>query len=476
MVARLFCYTKPKKMKKIITTTVCLLATIGMAAQGEQHVFPGDYFYFSATHPEFSVDGISQLYSSSHSGESERTYTFYDDNFVKLGEWTAQNAISGKIYRQEFTPEVTGVEFNAWQEGEDYKSIEHNSEGTSTYYDYATGETVYASGPLTIEGARNYVINLFKIYEEDAEDVEILKEETTADGTFFYYRYLGNNQNYPESWFWLTTNGSLIYVHRKYSYEITPIVSGNYIPGEREEVSEGYSVGPYQLSFYDFDSPSYEDRYLRVTQTLFNDDDKYEYLRPLYSDGLSSIHMFNSWVSIDDTEFYLPYIVKEYGGRCSGFQVVNEDGSVLQTVNFDGSFVGGGSSEDTDLIRIHGKLYLVFSGYVLNEANNTMSEATLVYALDRKSNQIQKVGEHIGNLNVYPRVADRSDQITVELNDNGDIREIQVVNANGQTEVRIPVKEGQKSITIPANQLGRGMNVVNAVGRKGHQSHKVVVR
>ena len=359
-------------MKKIITTTVCLLATIGMAAQGEQHFFLGDYFYFSATHPEFSVDGISQLYSSSHSGESEGTYTFYDDNFVKLGEWTAQNAISGKIYRQEFTLEVTGVEYN---------------------------------------------------------------------------------------------NG-----------EITPIVSGNYIPGEREEVSEGYSAGPYKLFFYDFDSPSYQDRYLRVTQTLFNDDDKYEYLRPVYSDGLSSIHMFNSWVSIDDTEFYLPYIVKEYGGRCSGFQVVNEDGSVLQTVNFDGSFVGGGSPEDTDLIRIHGKLYLVFYGDVLDEANNTMNEATLVYALDRKSNQIKKVGEHIGNVNVYPRVADRSDQITVELNDNGDIREIQVVNANGQTEVRIPVKEGQKSITIPANQLGRGMNVVNAVGRKGHQSHKVVVR
>lgn len=370
MVARLFCYTKPKKMKKIITTTVCLLATIGMAAQGEQHVFSGDHIYYRATHPEFSVDGMPQLYFEEE-GTNGITFTFYDDNFVEQRQWTAQDATIGKRYEQEFIPEVTGVEYN---------------------------------------------------------------------------------------------NG-----------EITPILSGNYIPGEKEEVF--YTSGssrPYSLNFNDFDSPFGNEREFTITQTLFNDDDKYEYLRPVYSDGLSQISMSYCRVSIDDMTFSLPCIVKDYGTRPSGFQVVSEDGSVLQTVNFDGSFVGG--QYDPNLIRIHGKLYLAFSGDVLDEANNTMSQATLFYALDRKSNQIQKVGEHIGNVNVYPRVADRSDQITVELNDNGDIREIQVVNANGQTEVRIPVKEGQKSITIPANQLGRGMNVVNAVGRKGHQSHKVVVR
>lgn len=360
-------------------------------------------------------------------------------------------------------PQVTG--YNVEQKGEDeIETVYDASKDNFRYFD-ESDNPVTVTGPLTIELARLYI---------SLDGYRIQNEETTSEGTLFYTNYYPgglNETDYPQIWFWLTTDGSLKVVYRPYN--VTPVL-GDYVDGEKQYHSFNH-VGVITLHFNDFDVPYEAKRGDYITQTLFNDDEKFEYIRPLYTDGLSNITT-GSTTHYDyelGISFTVPYIEKTYGNGITGFQVVQEDGTVIQTVNFDGGFLANFSSGL--LYRINGKLYLIFEGYVLDTSSNSRRSAVLIYELERGTNKIRKVMDHVGGIVVTPHVADRSDQITVELTDEGGIREIQVVNAQGQIEMRVPVQEGQKRVTIPASQLSRGMNVVNAIGDK-RQAQKVMVK
>ncbi|MBQ9357540.1 MAG: hypothetical protein IJT98_09685 [Prevotella sp.] len=471
-------------MKKLFTTSMLILATLCVSAQSNQKIIFDDNHDFSirATHPDFSLGGNVQLFNRSENYDNhEVTFTFYDDTFEKQREWTIPG-FTVNYYTQMYDAEITG--YNVEQNGEDNVYMVYNhEEDRFGYFDNTTGDYIDVSGPLTIDNARRYIAERY--------GGTILNEETTSEGTFFYISYFGTEGGgvtrsrvqriegidataYPSRWYWLNTEGSLLFVER--NYRVTPIVGDNYVEGEKSEYSYKYNyLRPY---FYDYDAPYEMEGDVRITQTLFNDDAKFEYIRPLVTDGL--IEVYSGMRDYYDQEIGMgierPYISETYGGRTTGFQVVSEDGTVLQTINFDGNFIASRYSENVDLIRIHGKVYLQFDGYVFDEPNNTMRDATLIYSIDPSTNQIRKVMEQVGQISVSPRVADRNSQITVEIGNDRDIREIQVVNTAGQAQMRIPVQQGQRSVTIPASQLSRGMNVVNAIGSRSHQSQKVIIR
>ena len=67
------------------------------------------------------------------------------------------------------------------------------------------------------------------------------------------------------------------------------------------------------ISFADWDQNSYPDYSFYFTQTLFNDDEKYEYVTAHYSSEFDT-----------------------YGNpKIDGFNIVSDDGTILQTVIFD---------------------------------------------------------------------------------------------------------------------------------------------
>ena len=255
--------------------------------------------------------------------------------------------------------------------------------------------------------------------------------------------------------------------YKEYRQQVYPDVGEKYETGTDD-------VSYFPLVFMNYDVSGFEDCSVRISQTLFNDDEKFEYLMPVLSDGLADIETFQDWDY--EKEEYFVSVYACYGGAVVGFQVVSEDGTVLQTVNFDNNFVA--NRYDATVFQINGKLFLSFEGYVLNESKMTRQEAMLFYELDRQSSSIRKVAEHIGEVNVYPHIADHSENITVELSEGSTdgFREIIVTNAAGQTELRVPVKDGQKRVSFPAGKLSRGMNVVNTVGTKKRHPNKVMVK
>ena len=79
-------------------------------------------------------------------------------------------------------------------------------------------------------------------------------------------------------------------------------------------------------------------------------------------------------------------------------------------------------------------------------------------------------------ISVFPSIANRGQQITVELGEGNNATEVTVVNGLGQVIKRVPVQEGQRQITIPTQELNSGLNVVNTRTLQGQGSCKIIVQ
>lgn len=122
-------------------------------------------------------------------------------------------------------------------------------------------------------------------------------------------------------------------------------------------------------NYEDYDNNIFLECNFKFTQTLFNTDEKYEYIIPLYEEG-ESIEEFQDEVGNDIR-------IVSSGAIKKGLKVVNEDGTTICTLNgsFNGSFI------EFDLIKIADKTYLVFNDYSYNTW----------YLIDQQSSSIESV-------------------------------------------------------------------------------------
>lgn len=79
-------------------------------------------------------------------------------------------------------------------------------------------------------------------------------------------------------------------------------------------------------------------------------------------------------------------------------------------------------------------------------------------------------------ISVFPTIADRGQQITVELGEGNNATEINVVNELGQVVKRIPVENGQRTVTIPTKGFGSGLNILNTSTLQGNGSCKIIIK
>lgn len=173
---------------------------------------------------------------------------------------------------------------------------------------------------------------------------------------------------------------------------------------------------------------------LYVTQTLFNNDDKFEYLQELEN----------------------------------GLNIVSEDGTVLQTITYTNK-----NTYVRYIINIDNKMYIM----TLTEDSENSHYFYTFYPITRTATGVNSVGAP-KRLHVSPMLASRNEPITVEIGDSEmNEREIAVVNAAGQTVFLTKVHVGDKSVTIDPGKLSRGLNIVKATnGNKAAEYCKILVR
>ena len=187
-----------------------------------------------------------------------------------------------------------------------------------------------------------------------------------------------------------------------------------------------------------------------VTQTLFNNDEKYEAVVPVYKGTV----IYQAEGSNRRTVYknYVPTEIK----------IINESGETLHTLQAgEGSFFhlgyGGGV-----FIKIGDKIYFsVPMGSTI--ANNEYWQENYTgyrwYEICKETNSINFVRETRAAMNIVPTIADRDAQITITLNDdnNGVARELVVTSVNGLLVERLDIPAGENTVKVSAAMMRSGM-------------------
>lgn len=297
----------------------------------------------------------------------------------------------------------------------------------------------------------------YKVDFIDEDSVERgFKSFLSKEKCFNYEKY---GYTYPSEYFQFYGDSLII---ARYKREWGEWYFKSLYSGEWDTVDYTYNDQPNELEFikwYDFQGNFlYDDAELSITQTLFNTDDKYEYVRGIYQQTTDTYEEDRD----DDGE--VDMITTYYDSEMVGFEIVNTDGDVLQSISAKSPSLDLSFS----LLTINDKCYLV----VGEEEYDTYE--SYWYALNSGSNTGLTMVQTPFDMRVSPTMARRSQSITIETGDELKNRVVNIVDASGKSVWRQIIPAGQKSIRVNASKLSKGLNVVNVDGKK-EQSVKVIV-
>ena len=177
---------------------------------------------------------------------------------------------------------------------------------------------------------------------------------------------------------------------------------------------------------------------LYLTQTHFNNDDKFEYVVV---------------ISVNDYHFI-------------GLKIISENGNVLQTLNLE-KFIYA------DVVRIGSYDYLCTKIPDDNSSNMFYN----LYKINKNINPSKvSIATTPVKIEVSPRVAERNQDITIAAEGEG-IREVVVTDASGRTVYSTKAAEGQQTVKLNSLYLSSGLNIVSVKSADGKSENcKVVVK
>ena len=224
-----------------------------------------------------------------------------------------------------------------------------------------------------------------------------------------------------------------------------------------EETSDvnGYAA---ELEYYNFDnSTNSADMDFEISQTLFNDDSKWEYVVKKF--GPLETEYTDYRIDDFDNGRAIIYRTARYEASIAGYPIMNEDGA---EVGFIANPEGGRYLSLYDVVVIGNKKYLRANGYdyyYLFDLDNLGSAALVV---ERKDNM---------------RVVSQGDVVEIILPKNAANGEVGIVGMNGQTLGRQKVGDGQSRAKFNSANLAKGVYNATFTHKNGkRESQKFVVK
>ena len=433
--------------KKQLVVMMLLMVSMTINAQTKKEVFENSAS-FRMTPSDYSTDKKSSLYLLKYDDAGDfSSFQLYDSNFNK-----------GKTITVTETPVSSYTIFQEREQVQVVKKVdEYCQETQQSTWDPGTSQDVYA---FTAESAEDFVKGRWGEYRT--------KEETSTaiffypNGEYNYYRYENYGYQYPQSYFRYDKSTSYLYeCYDAYSEAST------YTDTWKEPTREDYSATPKPLSTRKLSDVDTKTFYL--SQTLFNEDNAYEYVVPIYT----AFDFEEESMGWDEAKQQEVVAYKRSGKviRITGFRIVNESGATVNTIVFDSNFYSYG---DFNIIDLDGNIYLAVDGQLTKSATEIVS-AIVVYTVDPQTSSVRQISMEEG-MHISPTMPRRSEMITITLEGNSDQpRQVNIVNATGKTVKRIVVPAGQRRIQVNAGELSPGLNIVNVNGQKT-QACKIIVR
>lgn len=446
-------------MRRIISTALFLSIAVAQYAQiittGKMELGYPDHSAMSIP-KEFSYNNVPYL--TMYDNTEDRNLLIYNDDLELMKtinihqEHTFDYQLTYQDEEREISA-VTVVEENEQDYGMSYEMWLQQQQNM---------EPTFTESKLTITKEANGDSLIIVDYSENGY--------FPVEQLYFNYSYFG--KQYPNR-YWRCKNGNMFLYNVRYEITYTDWhVTGTRTENLQENLRRLYLCN-INLN-YGIGRTNY---YFEASQTLFNDDDKFEYIIPKYvlSEKGSS---FNYDVvnpggiyGEEPVEVKRSTVISEKDKLALvGFQVVSEDGSIIKDITFDNGFQANSAPHYVFIITIGEKTYMAFEGYE-NETS-----CTLFYKIDRATSSINKVRIAPVQMSVSPTIVDRGVPINVTFADgNADGSTIQVYSNNG---IRIG------SSTVPAGQSQTQIRVDGAAGMyhvirtsaKGKGSQKIIVK
>lgn len=273
---------------------------------------------------------------------------------------------------------------------------------------------------------------------------------TTFNADFYYSNKYG--QTYPQNYFSIV-DGTVKQVHVTYSIiiDMSDINKAEWVvtPGSETERDRLYYAQWFDI--YNWDEGQRSEGIL--SQTLLNDDDKWEYILPKFGQVIKEVGEPNMTLNEEGVVFSRTvYERPEY----LGFSIYNEDGTEIASILGDLEY----SYRDINIIG--GNIYLVGS--------DEMDDANVLYKYDRTTTSVQEVLRTNGK---SARISVNGRSITVDAADRS-IDEAVVYDMSGRPMVSA---RGRNRITLNASQLPEGLySVATRNNGKTNGAQKIIIK
>lgn len=439
-------------MKKTLKLALCGLMLAG-AANAQVVTLPTDYYDgdMGILPKSFSTDGKVKLLAAEELGEGGnikiRTYN-NSFNIEHSFEVVPQRLLNKRVTERRAIVAIPG-EF-----------ITINTK------DLTYNETPWSqvSQEEKIRFLRNEGQRLIWYYGYD--NIDFRRDSIYTDANGDVYMYLINSvYDYDFGKEEERTVGAFVLNDETLKFQpITYSRTGEWEVVETEEYEyTNYMIAIWNVINMDSDWSSELELPLLATQTLFNADAKYEYIRykrVAYSNRAEGDERDTDGDGITDVRSF------RSGHDNAGIEVVSEDGNVI--ASFD-----AGDTEGATLILWEGKRYLGF--YVHDEDYNWSFH---IYEINPNGNSITRASSE-AFMHILPAMPRKNTSVTVEFGEesvkNGG--QLMITDMNGRTVYRNSVTSGETTVRVPLRHMASGIyNVTLVNGGKKVESSKLIVR
>lgn len=228
------------------------------------------------------------------------------------------------------------------------------------------------------------------------------------------------------------------------------------------KIKESFALpgGLAQLYYYsDFTGVSYitECKALPIfiTQTLFDEDDSYEYLSLIRED--------------------------QHKKECTGVTLRKDDGEVITSIDF-GNYTASLYTDDYSfqILRCYDEKHCKDIWYLaINLRDKDYNSIIRFYSFEKGklASTIKQVKDVRHNIKATPALPKANELVKVDLGDMKSPQTLSVVNANGVIVSRMILEEGQKEACVSTHGLPAGMYVIRVSdGKTESDNCKIIIR
>lgn len=420
-----------------------IAATIATPSTAQIHFENEGSYELSGIPGNLQCNGKTQLFLFNYylSNEEENTFKFLDSEFQIEKEFSFKpTPVSKTIVYQErktdgYTESIDTLEYGYRDQLEPGLSLE----AVHSYLDYTLHLECDFESCFISDG----------LYFVPVEIVGIPTVDYTVEESGFAY--------YPN-------NGRVVEARCTRQVKLSD---------QWETVNEEERVSRYSnieiSSYNNFDNATGCELY--ISQNFFNDDEKYEFLVPVYARNTEGNIRYTDYLSLHYGEEEYAYEREiTYDIYLQGYDVVNEDGNILHTFyvpNDEGmSYCEMFTFNNKNYVCVYRQPYDVHVSY------------TDIYEINNQTNSIQKV-QQLSGISIQPRTPHRNEPIMVELLDKEADKNLEVIvtSANGRVVERTTLRAGNKSLRLNTSRMDAGLyNVTVLKNGQKVENAKVIVR